>query len=145
MHYWWFHQYHAIPVLLSIASHDQKIHVAHYFKFLDLRDEVVSLVMSLASHDTNASAKSHATPHFNCLELRNAVVPSTMPLISCDADGSTNGMTWEKESCCTSFWSFWPKECNGAIEKTIGIRWHQCEWHHMKKESCCNSFQLPWP
>ena len=39
---------------------------------------------------------------------------------------STNGVTWPKKLCCTSFQSYWSKGCNDAIDDAVGITWHWC-------------------
>ena len=41
-----------------------------------------------------------------------------------------------KNLCYTSFWSFWPKECSGAIDDAVGIMWQQIwhQWCHMTKK-----------
>ena len=39
-------------LLVSVASHDQKRHVAHHFDHTDLREAMVPLMMLLASCDT---------------------------------------------------------------------------------------------
>ena len=38
------------------------------------------------------------------------------PFPSCDTTAGINIATWTKESCCSSFWSSWAKECNGATD-----------------------------
>ena len=122
-----------------IRSLDRKCHDAPHFDHLDPRDLMVPLIMLLASHYTSASnnsvtwPKSHVTPHFSCLNLRNAMVPLMKLLTACDTNASAISVTWWK-SCCTSFWSFWLKECNGAIDGAVHITWcwHQCidiTWH----------------
>ena len=59
--------------------------------------------------------KSHATCHFDHLDCRNSIVLLTMPSTWHNADTNTNaigimlsqygahGITWHRESCCTSF------------------------------------------
>ena len=77
----------------------------------------------------------HLTDH---LDIRNVMVLLTIPSASCDADADadTNDVTWPKKSCCTLFWSSWPKDCNGAINNALCITccWCQCQWHHITKE-----------
>ena len=70
--------------------------------------------------------KSHVTSKFDCLDLRNVKVIFLILTTSCDANASVNGMTWQEKSCCISFLSLWPKECNDAV----GIKWHW-HWHWM--------------
>ena len=50
-----------------------------------------------------------------------------------------------KQSSCISFWSSWPKECNGAIDNTI-LATHVANLSRVTwpKKSCCISFQLSW-
>ena len=43
------------PTPVSVASDDQKIHVALHFDHFDLRSAVVLLTILFASHDTDAS------------------------------------------------------------------------------------------
>ena len=126
--HWWCHWCHLKPV--PMASHEQKSHVTPHFSFLDLRTAMVPL------WKCQCDMKRHVAPHFYCLDLSNAMLPLTIPSVSHDADTSANYITCWKESCCTSFHLFWPKECNGAIYDAISIVWCWCwcQWHHMAKE-----------
>ena len=65
--------------------------------------------------------KGHLVCHFDHLDIRNVMVLLTMPSASCDADAGANGVTLPKRSCCTSFYSSWPKECNGIINNAVCI------------------------
>ena len=49
------------------------------------------------------SNESHDSPHFDNLDLRILMVPLMMASVLCDTNFSTNGITWSKKSCCTSF------------------------------------------
>ena len=70
-----------MPILEQWHHMAKTSHAAPHLDDLALRNAVVPLLMSLASHDANASAscvispKCYAVPHFNHLDLRNTVVP----------------------------------------------------------------------
>ena len=83
--------------------------------------------VAMVSHDQ----KSHVTPHFDHPYPRNEMVLFTMPSVSCDA--GANDVTWPKKSCCTSFWSSWPRKCNNGMNNTVYIIqcWCQCQWLHV--------------
>ena len=55
--------------------------------------------------------------------------------------------TWPEKSCCISFWSFWPKKWNDAIDDTVSSmwHWHQHQCHHMTKKVRLHIFQLSKP
>ena len=101
----------------------------------------IAYIHTSESHDADTGAncitlpKSHVTPHFDYLDLRNAILPLKMSLASQDTDASENCVTWPKKSCCTPFWLSWNKECNGAINNTVGFIWCHCwcQWHYMIK------------
>ena len=123
-----------------MASHDQKSHVTSYFGHLDLINAMVVLMMSLVSCNTNTGTNSITWPNkiatcSDCFDLRNAVVPFMMPLVWCDIETGSSGVIWSKMSCWTSFWSSWPKECNGAIDniitlpKMVPVVWHNQRCH----------------
>ena len=63
------------------------------------------------------------------------MVPLMTLWASCDINASASSITWPKKSCCTTYWSSWPAECNGTIDDAVGIMWCQCQWQHMTKES----------
>ena len=63
-----------MPVLVPVASYDQKSHVAPHVDHLDLRNAMVPLVLSM-SHDANT----------------NAVIPMSVAL--CDASANVHGTT----------------------------------------------------
>ena len=115
--YHWWHHWHEMPVLVLMVSHGQKIHFALYFDHPDWMYAMVSLMMPWASCKAHAKGitwpESHVAYKFDCFDVRN-VVHLIKLSASHDAKAGANGVTWPKESCCTSFWSSWPKECNGA-------------------------------
>ena len=82
----------------------------------------MSMSMAVVSPDQT----SHVVPHFDYLDVRNAVVPLTVPVASCDAI-SANGITWPERSYCSSFQSFWPNKCNGAIDNAMSIPCCLCQ------------------
>ena len=89
------------------------------------------LLMEMVLHDQ----KCHATSNFNHLDLKNTVVLFMMPLVSHDMKVSASGVKWHKRSYKAPFWSFWPKECIGAIDDDICVTWCWCQWHHMIKKA----------
>ena len=52
-------------------------------------------------------------------------------------------MSHDQNSCCTSFQTSWPNECNCPFDNTIITWWCWCQfqWCHMTKMSCCPEFQ----
>ena len=73
---------HIILTLRSMASHDQKSHVAPHFYDLHLRNSVVPLMMPSVSCDADTGTnggkcpqKSHVAPNFYFLCLINAMEP----------------------------------------------------------------------
>ena len=50
-------------------------------------------------------------------------------------------------TCCTLFWSFWLKDCSGAIDNTFCFMWcqHWCKWFQWPEKSCCTSFDFHCP
>ena len=64
-------------ILMPMASHEEKSHVAPHFDHLDLRNSMVPLKMLSASHDIGTIANgvtletSYVTPYFDCFQLRN--------------------------------------------------------------------------
>ena len=91
--------------------------------------QVILIWAMIALHDQ----KCHFTPHFDHLDIMNAMVLLTIPSESYDVEAS--GVAWPKKSCCTSFWSSWPKEMVFASYNTDasanGIIW--------PRKSCCSS------
>ena len=107
-----------VPLTTVLASHDLSITwCQHHFQvcqwsekvmlhfmsiFVDLRNTVVSSMMTLALHYTDAITngitwpKSHVTLHFSCLYLRNAMVQLRMLLEVYDTDASANGIKLPK-------------------------------------------------
>ena len=83
---------------MSMASHDQKSHVACNFDYLDLRNAMMPLVTQSASLYADASAngscdqKCHVAPHFNCLDIGNVIITLTMQSASCDANSGASGV-----------------------------------------------------
>ena len=54
------------------------------------------------------------------------------------------GITWPKESFCTSFWPSCLKQFNATIYEAVSIMWHQWKWHHiMKKSHVAHHFYCP--
>ena len=51
----------------------------------------------------------------------NKMVPLMMPLALPDTSAGTSGITQQKKSYYTPFWSFWTNECHGAIYNTTDI------------------------
>ena len=76
-------------MLMEVALHDKKSHVAHHINHLGIRNSMMSFTMPLASHDQNG----HVVPHFSHLDLRNLLVSFMMPSASCAADAEANGVT----------------------------------------------------
>ena len=113
--HWWNHWY--CVILMLVASHDHKSHVAPCSNHLELMNAVVLLMMPSVLHDADAA-------HFDCLDLRNAVVSLTssqchmMPMLAVpDSDTACIGAMTKKVDG-TSFCSSWCKECYGAIDDT---------------------------
>ena len=81
------HWYHVI--MMAMACHDLKNHVALHFIFPSVRNAIIPLMMLFTSCDTDASGKginkqkSHFALHFNCLDLMNAMVPLTVLFAWC--------------------------------------------------------------
>ena len=109
----------------------------------DIHD-VVSIMWHWHWHQWHHMNKYHCALHLNNLDLRTAVVSLMIPSASCDTNASSNGVIWLEKSCGTSMWS--PKECNGAIDFTIGIMWCWClhQRCHMTNKTCNTSFLLFW-
>ena len=75
--------------------------------------------------------KSCYTSEISYLELRDSVVPLMMSLASLNT--FTNCITLSKRSCCTSFWSSWPRECSGAFNDTAGTMLTPMASHDQKR------------
>ena len=90
-------------MLVSMASHDQRCHVAPHFDCLNPRNTVVTLMMLSTTHDTNDSGngitwtKNYAAPYSNHLHIKTAKMSLTFLLGSMASH--------DQKSCCTSFWS----------------------------------------
>ena len=78
---------------------------------------------------TSPEQNSDVAPHFDHLDLRNAMVLVMTLSVSYDTSASTNGITWLKRSCCTSFQLSWLKKFNGAIDDAISVTW--CQWQYV--------------
>ena len=85
------------------------------------------------SHDH----KSHITSNFDYLDLRNVIVTLRILTALCDGNTSANGMSWQEKPCCTSFLSYWPKECRMPVASSDS-HWHQ--WHYLTKRSFAPPF-----
>ena len=127
-------------------------HVALHFNCLNLRNEIVPLMMLLVSCGTDASAndiiwlKCHVASHFDYLDLINTVVQFTMPMASGDAITAASGITLLKSPVLPHF----------VHPDLIMQWWHlQCHWYHViaklvpmtsktEEKSCCTSFWLSW-
>ena len=96
---------------------------------------MLPLMIPSALCDANASANALTWPkrsftlHFDWLaqEIQWChwchwchVMLTPMPMASFDTNLTC--VTWPKMSCCSSFWSSWPKECNCAIDVAISIK-----------------------
>ena len=122
-----------MPVLMSVALHEKKIHVTLNFNCLYLRNAMQALIMPLTWGNTDASAsgikwpKSYVAPHFNCIGLRNVLVTFVMPI---------------PVLMLHLIWISWISKCIGTIDDAFDITWYSCmcEWHHMTKKLWCFSF-----
>ena len=128
-----------VPLMMLLAAHDTnaslngitwpECHVAPHFNCFGLRNTVAILTMTVVSCDAKTCAngmhdqKSHVSPQFDNLDPRNVMVLLTMQSVSCDTASCVNGVFWSEKSYCTSFWSSWPRECNGVIYAVISITW----------------------
>ena len=127
-----------MPLLIPMASHNQKSHVAPQFNYPNLRNAMVPLVMLLKLCDYDASANSikwpkcQVTLHFYCLYLWNA----TVPLASCSVNTSANGITWKRSHVAPHFDCF--DLVNEMVVFTMPVAScdvkQQCQWHHMTKK-----------
>ena len=98
-----------------------KMHVAHHFNCLDIRNVMVPLTIPSASCDPGADAYGVTWPKKSCctsfwfsclvsLDLRNAFVPLMMSLVSHDQ---------KKKSCSMLFQSSWPNKQNHSIDNAV--------------------------
>ena len=144
---WWHHQHHMKLKPTPVASHDQKSNFAPHFSCLNILNAVISMMMLMASCDTDACVnsiklpQSDVSPHFSCLDLRNVMMPLITPSASQDVRASPNGVTWQK--VIINILITWPKDCNGNIDSAVHITWywhqcscirwhqHQCQWYHV--------------
>ena len=146
----------AIDNAVGITWHQCLCHWHHKTKevmfhliLIVLTSEVNSAIGSAIWHQvilvpmTLYDSKSHIAPHFICHALGNSMVPFMVPSVSCDADTGTNGITWQRKSCCTTIQLSWPKKCSSVIDDAVGIIWCRSQkgviW---PKETCCKSFHL---
>ena len=72
------HKHHVMWMLVTVASHDQKIHAA-----------LILIILPMASHDQ----RSYVTPHWYRFHLRNAIVPLMTLLVLHYASAGANGTT----------------------------------------------------
>ena len=131
----------------GMAWHDKKSHVAHHFYHIDLRNTMMPLALATMAVQDQKQKKSHFAPHFDHLNLRNVMVILTVPSATCDAAAGTNGGTWPKLSCYTSFWSSWPKST--MVSLTMLFASHSADASALassdQKTSCCTSLLSSWP
>ena len=119
-------------------------YTAPHFNFLDLGKAMVLLTTLSAPHNSRAEANGITWPeessftsfgsawpkecnglvHISCWHQCNGIT-RPMPKAAWDASVYVNGMTWVKQSCCTSFQLSWPKKCSSVIGDAIGILWYQ--------------------
>ena len=118
-----------LVILMPMASHEQKHHVAPHFSCFNVKNAMVPLMMPLALCDSNASAKA-SNYQRSCLipfglpwhkECHGAFL---VPLVSCDAKTSANGITWQKRSYFTHLILI-------ILRQQMQLCHWQCYWHHM--------------
>ena len=81
--------HHVMPVLMSVASHERKGHIASYMNCVHLRNAMLSLIMLFASFVTGTSISGMKWPNimflsFWKLDVRKAFGFFLMPLASHD-------------------------------------------------------------
>ena len=149
-----------VPLMILLASCDSdgstngvtwpKKTCCTFFDHLYVMDAMVPFMMLLASFDGDTNIMWCWCQHQWCHMTKNV----NLHLIWCkgsiecllvthEADVDTNGMTWPKKSCCTSFQQpFYLR--NSVVSLTMllvscdgnaSILWHWgwYQWHHMTK------------
>ena len=85
----WYCWHHMTLTLASMALHDQRNSVVHYFNHLDLIKTMVLLTMPSCASDTSATKvkwlKKSYCISLNHLGLTNTLVPLMMPSVLCNA------------------------------------------------------------
>ena len=80
-----------LPMLVPMASHDQKSHIVPHFDFAALMNVIVPLKCHqhhvISVQRVSYDQKSNLSPYFDCFDLRNAMVPVTVPSASNDVNG----------------------------------------------------------
>ena len=110
-----------------IWSHEPKHYVVFNFNHLDPRNAMVPLMIMLVSCNASGSTSGVTWPKkscctsFHCLGLWKALMQLTTALASCGTTIDSNGISDQKSHVTPYFDCHWPKECNYAIDDTIGI------------------------
>ena len=123
-----------LQLMMTLVSHDPKIHVAPYFKPLYIRKAIMVLMTPLASHDTSTGTSSITWPKRSCCtsflsswpEKCNGAVDNALSITCWWCQCQWNHMT--KQVCCTSLQLSWSMGCNCAIDYVIHIMWHWNEF-----------------
>ena len=102
-----------------------KGHVEPHFNHLHLKNDVIDSTISVMWcshwHQQHYITKRVMLHLISILFTLWKMVPLIMQLASHHSSAGTNGNTWLKKSCFTSFWTLWTNKCSGAIDNTINI------------------------